>query len=262
MIPFLLGLLAALPIAFLLARRTRPEPTAHAEFWVYSESEKPLDSPRLKASLGELPGDLFTREGIDPWTFSDVRWRLGDGDRKTAPHAFDPSILDVSPDDAVEITRATRVTKLLFAGPVAAEGFPLATVTAAALAAARDLSATRIWDHVARRMWTPRALADAVRAHGLTSPEVHLREVWRDDARHAVLRVLGFRKRAMLDLETLPVPVDLRLITEEAVTGYARSLWRAEPGPYRYEAYGDTFEIAARSGRRITRLRIYRRGAK
>ena len=157
MIPFLLGLLLALPLAFLLARRARPEPTAHAEFWVYSEGEDAptLDSPSLKSLLGELSGDLFRREGIDPWTFSDVRWRLGHADRRTAPHAFDSSILDVSPEDAVAVAAAKRVTKLLFAGPVAAEGFPLATVTAAALAAARELNATRIWDHVARRMWTP-----------------------------------------------------------------------------------------------------------
>ena len=106
----------------------------------------------------------------------------------------------------------------------------------------------------------PRALADAARSHGLTSPEVHLREVWRDDARHAVLRVLGFRKKAMLDLETLPVPVDLRLITEEAVVGYARHLWTGETGPFAFEAYGDAFEIAARPGRRVTRLRLFRRG--
>ncbi len=259
MLPFLVGLLLALPIAYLLARRSRPEPVAHAEFWVYSQSERPLDSARLKALLGELPGDLFRSEGIDPWTFSDVRWRLGDGDRRSAPHAFDPTGLEVEPDHAIEITRSSRVTKLLFAGPVAEEGFPLATVTAAALAAARELSASLVWDHVARRGWTPRALAEAARAYGLAAPEIHLRSVWRDDARHGVLRVLGLKKRAGLDLETLPVPVDLRLVTEEATEAYARWLWRGGIGPFAYEAYGDRFEVTARPGRRVARLRIFRR---
>lgn len=231
----------------------------HAEFWIFSSSDAPLTSADLKAAVASLPGDLLGAEGIDPWTFSDVRWRLGDGTRRSLPHAFDPAILGLGPRETVEITRADRVTKLLFVGAVGLEGFPLATVTAAALAAARALSAHLVWDHVARRAWIPRDLATEAKRHGILSPEVQLNPRWVEDGAHGVLRVLGFGKRGTPDLETLPVPTDFRVVAEATTDAYMRHLWNGSTDAFAHEAYGDTFEVATRTGRRVTRVRIFRR---
>lgn len=230
-----------------------------AEFWIFSSSEELVTSSSLKVAVGSLPGDLLGSEEIDLWTFSDVRWRLGDGTRRSLPHAFDPAVLGLGPTEAVEITRADRVTKLLFVGDVGLEGFPLGTVTAAALAAARSLSAYLVWDHVAKRAWIPRELAAEVKRHGIVSPEVQLHQRWMDDGAHGVLRVLGFAKRGRLDLETLPVPTDFRVVAEATTDAYARHLWNGNTEKFAYDAYGDTFQVSARTGRRVTRVRIFRR---
>ncbi|RYG62804.1 hypothetical protein EON77_21750 [bacterium] len=253
-----IGFLLAFPLAFRFARRRRSVPH-RAEFWIYSNSKELLTAGSLKTAVGSLPGDLLGSEEIDLWTFTDVRWRLGDGDRRTLPHAFDPQILGVGLREAEEITRSDRITKILFVGDVGLEGFPLATVTAAALAAARTLGATLIWDHVARRAWIPRDLATAVKRDGIVSPEVQLHHRWFDDGAHGVLRVLGFGKRGRHDLETLPVPTDFRVVAEATTDAYARHVWTGETAPFSHEAYGDTFQVAARSGGRVTRVRIFRR---
>lgn len=254
----LLGFLLAFPVAFRFARRRRTTPH-RAEFWIFSSSTELLTATSLKVAVTALPGELLGAEPIDPWTFSDVRWRLGDGDRRTLPHAFDPALLGLEPREAVEITRADRVTKLLFVGDVGLEGFPLGTMTAAALAAARTLGAHLIWDHVAKRAWIPREFAAEIKRHGIVSPEVQLHQRWMDDGAHGVLRVLGFPKRGRLDLETLPVPTDFRVVAEGTTDAYARHLWSGNAERFAHEAYGDTFQVSARSGRRVTRIRIFRR---
>lgn len=251
------GFLLAFPVAFRISRRRRAIPH-RAEFWIYSSSRELLTSASLKTAVGNLPAELLGEEEIDLWTFTDVRWRLGDGDRRMLPHAFDPQILGVGVREAEEITKADRLTKILFTGEIGLEGFPLATITAAALAAARSLGGHLIWDHVAKRAWIPRDLALEVKRHGIVSPEVQLHPRWVDDGAHGVLRVMGFGKRGRLDLETLPVPTDFRVVAESVTEAYALHQWTGKTAPFTFEAYGDGFRVQPRSGRRVTRIRIFR----
>lgn len=256
---FWIGLAIGLATSLIWTLRPR-RAVARAEFWIYSSSHEPLTPDALKASVRSLPGDLFGDAGFDVWTFSDVRFRLGDGDRRTMPHAFDPRVLDASAETIVALANADRVTKLLFAGPVAAEGFPLATITAAALAAARALAAERVWDHVARRGWAPAALAAACRSHGILSPEVHLAEEATSDDQSREITIRGFEKRALPDLRSLPFPTDLALVATETLRAYAAARWRGEAADFVYEAYGDVFLVNEKPRRNAPSVaRVFRR---